>query len=66
MQKSKGDSALPESIHAVLEEFDEVFHKDLPLGLSPVHEGHEFKIDLEDDVPPIHRYLYKMSSAELE
>ena len=31
-----------------------------------MHEGHEFKIDLEDEVPPIHRPLYKMSALELE
>ena len=31
-----------------------------------MHEGHEFKIDLEDEVPPIHRSLYKMSPLELE
>ena len=31
-----------------------------------MHEGHEFKIDLEDEVPPVHRPLYKMSPLELE
>ena len=50
----------------VLEEFDDVFPQDLPLGLPPVREGHEFKIDLENEVPPIHRPLYKMSRLELE
>ena len=43
-----------------------MFPQDLPLGLPLVHEGHEFKIDLEDEVPPIHRPLYKMSPLELE
>ena len=28
--------------------------------------GHEFKIDLEDETPPIHRPLYKLSPLELE
>ena len=51
MQKPKWDQALPSSTRAVLEEFDDVFHQDLPLGLPPVREGHEFKIDLEDEVP---------------
>ena len=50
----------------VLEEFDDVFPQDLPLGLPPVREGHEFKIDLEDEVPPIHCPLYKTSLLELE
>ena len=50
----------------VLEEFADVFSQDLPLGLPPVHPDHEFKIDLEDDVPPVHRPLYKMSQLELE
>ena len=65
-QKPKWDQALPSSICAVLEEFDDVFPYDLPLGLPPVHEGHEFKIDLDDDVPLVHRLLYKMSPLELE
>ena len=65
-QKPKWDQALPSSICAVLKEFDDVFPQDLPLGLPPVREGHEFKIDLEDNVPPIHRPLYKMSPLELE
>ena len=65
-QKPKRDQALPSSIRAVLEEFDDVFPQDLPLGLPPVREGHEFKIDLEDEVPPVHRPLYKMSPLELE
>ena len=29
-------------------------------------EGHEFKIDLEDEVPPTHRLFYKMSPLEVE
>ena len=66
MQKPKWDQALPSSIRAVLEEFDDVFPQDLSLGLPPVCEGHEFKIDLEDEVPPVHRPLYKMSLLELE
>ena len=53
MQKPKWDRALPSSIRAVLKEYDDVFPQDLPLGLPPVHEGHEFKIDLEDEVPPV-------------
>ena len=65
-QKPKWDQALPSSIRAVLEEYDDVFPQDLPLGLPPVREGHEFKIDLEDEVPPVHRPLYKMSPLELE
>ena len=31
-----------------------------------MRQGHEFRIDLEDDVPPVHRPLYKMSLLELE
>ena len=66
MQKPKWDPALPSSICVVLEEFDDVFPQDLPLGLPPVCEGHEFKIDLEDEVPLVHHPLYKMSPLELE
>ena len=63
-EKPKWDQALPSSIHEVLEEFDDVFPQDLPLGLPLVCEGHEFKIYLEDEVPPLHRPLYKMSPLE--
>ena len=31
-----------------------------------MREGHELKIHVEDEVPPVHRPLYKMSSLELE
>ena len=34
--KPKWDQALPPQIRAVLEEFDDVFSQDLPLGLPPV------------------------------
>ena len=66
MQNPKWDQALTFHIRAVLEEFDDVFPQGLPLGLPPVRQGHEFKIDLEDNVPPVYRPLYKMSPLELE
>ena len=50
----------------ILEEFDDVFPQGLPLGLPLVRQGHEFKIDLEDNVPPVHCLLCKMSPLELE
>ena len=66
MQKPKWDQALPSSIRTVLEEFDDVSPQDLPLLLPLVREGHKFKIDMEDEVPLVHRPLYKMSPLELE
>ena len=63
--KPKWNEVLPDSIRTVLEEYDDVFPQDLPQGLPPIRQGHEFRIDLEDDVPPIHRPLYKMSPLEL-
>ena len=65
-KKPKWDQALPSQIHVVLEEYDDVFPQDLPLGLRPMRQGHQFKIDLEDGVPLIHRPLYKISPFELE
>ena len=35
-KKPKWDQALPSDIRAVLEEFDDVFPQDLPLGLPPM------------------------------
>ena len=55
-----------ECIKVVLKEYDDIFPQDLPLGLPLVKMGHEFRIDLEDDTPPVHRPLYKLSSLELE
>ena len=62
----KWDQALPSPIHAVIEEFDDVFLLELPLGLPLVCDGHEFKIGLEDEMLPVHHPLYKMSPLELE
>ncbi|MEM7375695.1 MAG: reverse transcriptase domain-containing protein, partial [Bacteroidota bacterium] len=50
----------------ILEEFKDVFPKDLPPGVPEVRKGHEFKIELEEGTQPIHRPIYKMSPAELE
>ena len=52
-------------IRAVLNDYKDVFPKDLPPGLPPIHKGHEFKIELKDDTPPVHRPLYKLSPLEL-
>ena len=57
---------LPKEIEAVLKEFEDIFPKGLPPGLPPIRKGHEFKIDLEDNTPPVHRPIYKLSPLELE
>ena len=49
----------------ILKEYSDVFPDELPVGLPPIRKGHQFKIDLEDDVPPVHRPLYKLSPLEL-
>ena len=59
-------SEMPAEIKAVLEEYKDVFPSDLPPGLPPVRQGHEFRIDLEDDTPPVHRPIYKLSPRELD
>ena len=38
-QKAKWDQALPSHIRAVLEEFDDIFPQDLPLGPLPCARG---------------------------
>ena len=53
-------------IKEVLKECADIFPDELPIGLPPVRKGHEFRIDLEDDVPPVHRPLYKLSPLELD
>ena len=57
---------IPDVIKTVLQEYDGIFPEDLPKGLPPVRRGCQFKIELEDDIPPVHRPLYKLSPLELE
>ena len=57
---------LPTVIWEVLERYEDVFPSELPKGVSLARMGHEFKIDLEDETPPIHRPLYRLSPLELE
>ena len=57
---------LPEEIKAVLKKYDDVFPKDSPPGLPPICKGNEFKIELEDDTPPVHQPLYKLSPLEVK
>ena len=65
VQMIKRDDLL-DSIWQVCEEFLVVFPKDLPKGVPPRRMGHEFKIDLEPDIAPIHRPIYKLSPLELQ
>ena len=57
---------LPTVIWEVLEHYKDVFPSKLPKGVPLAKMGHKFKIDLEDETPPIHRPLYKLSPLELE
>ena len=57
---------LPTVIWEVLKRYEDVFPSELPKGVPPARMGHKFKIDLEDETPPIHRPLYKLSPLELE
>ena len=57
---------LPKEIEVVLKEFEDIFPKDLPPRHPPIHKGHEFKIDLEDDMPLVHRPIYNLSLLNLE
>ena len=53
-----------EEIKAILQEYKDIFPTDLPPGLTLVRMGHEFKIELDDDTPPIHRPIYNLSPLE--
>ena len=56
---------LPDDIWSICKEFKAVFPKDLPKGVPPKWMGHEFKIDLEPDIAPIHWLIYKLSPLVL-
>ena len=57
---------MPTEIEAVLNDYEDIFPEDLPPGLPPIIKGHEFRIELKDDTPPVHRPIYKLSPLELE
>ena len=65
MEKIKREDVL-DNIWRVCKEFKAVFPKNLPKGVRPRRTGHEFKIDLEPDIAPIHRPIYKLSPLELQ
>ena len=64
MVKPKWDQALPTDVHAVLEEFDDIFPHELPQGLPLVRQGHEFKIELEDNQSLVNRPLIVVHYTE--
>ena len=51
---------LPLAIWEVLEVYSDVFPSKLPKSVILEWMGHKFKINLEDETPPIHRPLYKL------
>ncbi|MEM7375714.1 MAG: reverse transcriptase domain-containing protein, partial [Bacteroidota bacterium] len=53
-------------IRDVVKKHRNVFLQDLPPGKPPVRKGHVFEVELEPNVEPIKRPIYKMSPAELE
>ena len=57
---------MPKRIKAILQDYKDIFPTDLPPGLPLVRMGHEFKIELEDGTPPIHRPIYILSPLEFE
>ena len=57
---------VPECIKVVIKEYEDIFPQDLQPGPPTIRMEHEFRIDLEDDTPPAHRPLYKLSPLELE
>ena len=55
----------PECFSAALKKYANIFPEDLSTGVPPVRQGHEFRIDLEDEETPIHKPIYKLSPREL-
>ena len=60
--KSRG----PEEIQKVCEEYANIFPSYLPKGLAQKRLGYEFKIDLEPNIKPVHRPIYKLSPLKLD
>ena len=57
---------IPTIIWEVLEHYSDIFLSELPKDVPPTRMGHQLKIDLEDEAPPIHRPLCKIIPPELE
>jgi GNAT superfamily N-acetyltransferase len=57
----KGKTAM----HALIEEFSDVFPDELPVGLPPKRKV-DLKIDLLPDSKPVKRPIYKLSEEELK
>ena len=57
---------MPMQIKAILQDYKGIFPTDIPPRLLPLRMRHGFKIELEDDTPPIHRPIYKLSPLKLE
>jgi hypothetical protein len=67
--KPEEPSILPNTpappVQSILDEFADVFPKDLPKGLPP-QRSHDFKIELQPDALPIQKGLYRLSAKETE
>ena len=57
---------LLESVKAILKEYRDIFPEELLSGLPPICRGHQFKIELEVDVPPVHKPLYRLHPLKLQ
>jgi hypothetical protein len=57
----RGETAM----HALIEEFSDVFPDELPVGLPPKRKV-DLKIDLLPDSKPVKRHIYKLSEEELK
>lgn len=44
----------PKKLVAIPSEYEDLFPKDLQLGLPTIVVGHNFKIDFGDEILPIH------------
>ena len=49
----------------VCDKYAKTFFSDVPKGLPLKRLGHEFKIDLEPDIKPVHRPIYRLRPLEL-
>ena len=66
MLKNSNAKELPAALITALDEYSEVFAKDLPTRVPLVWKGHQFHIELELGAHSINRPLYKLSLLELE
>ena len=65
INEDKTKTEYPVAVREILQDFSDIFPKDLPVGLPPIREV-DHRIDLIPGAEPLHRAPYRMSPQGLD